>query len=172
MDARRAVAPFLLSLVVTAATFGQEAAPASPAEFERASGGAIELMTKHARPFSGTLSLTQGGSRGYGATLGGTLVPDRVWFFASALKSTPLATSQYVQQPAAAPALDAKVLGQVGDRQNLAASFAKTQQTPMMTTDTSFGSSTFLSLRYTGIVSDNMFVTASFSQLQHSNPGN
>src|SRR5215212_8068925 len=137
MDPKRVVAALFLSLVVSASAFAQDAATPAGIEFGRASGGAIELMTKHARPFSGTLSLTQGGSRGYGATLGGTLVPDRVWFFASALKSTPLATSQYVQQPSSAPALNAKMFGQLGDRQNLVASFAKTRQTEV-TSDPNF----------------------------------
>src|SRR5437764_15373385 len=89
MDAKRAVAAFFLSQLLAAGAFAQGAATAPGSEFGRASGGDIELMTKHAKPFSGTFSLTQGSSRGYGLSLCGTLVPDRIWFFASAQTSTP-----------------------------------------------------------------------------------
>ena len=51
----------------------------------------------------------------------------------------------------------AELSSAVGDSQNLAASFTQQSQ-PMMIP------SSFLSLHYTGIVSDNMFFTAAFSK--------
>jgi len=108
-------------------------------------------------------SLSHG--KGFDATLGGTLVKDRVWFFASGERSEPLFASQYG---------DAKMIAQLGDRQSLATSFAASRQAGL-TTGTTLAApipSSFLSLHYTGIVSSNMFVTASFSELRRSNAGN
>src|SRR5712692_8441732 len=64
---------------VTAAAFAQ-----SSAEFGRASGGQIELGVKAPTQFFGSLGLTMSQSKGYGATFGGSLVKDRMWFFATA----------------------------------------------------------------------------------------
>src|SRR5205809_4668238 len=51
-------------------------------EFGRASAGLIELSTKGPQRFSGSFGLTT--SRGFGATLGGAIVKDRLWFFGTA----------------------------------------------------------------------------------------
>jgi len=165
MEPKRAVAAFFLSQMLAAAVFAQSAATSS--EFGRVSGGDIDLITKHSQQLSGSLaamaSLWQG--KGFDATLGGTLVKDRVWFFASAERSEPLFASQYG---------DAKMIAQLGDRQSLATSFAASRQAGL-TTGTTLAApipSSFLSLHYTGIVSSNMFVTASFSELRRSNAGN
>ncbi|SRR6266851_3422485 len=48
-------------------------------EFGRASAGLIELSAKSPSRISGSFGFTTG--RGYGATLGGTIVNDRLWFF-------------------------------------------------------------------------------------------
>ena len=75
-------------------------APVS-AEFGRASGGAIDVMTKGPSRISGTLSFTHsaglfGGAR-YEGSLGGTIVPDRLWFFSAASVSR-------LMQPVVTPA--------------------------------------------------------------------
>ncbi len=60
----------------------------SAIEFGRASGGTIHAIAKAPRQLSGSLSLTQSSGtrygRGYDGTLGGELLDDRMWFFASA----------------------------------------------------------------------------------------
>ena len=173
MEPKRAAAALLMLFLATAA-FAQSAST----EFGRMSGGAIELMTKHSRPFSGSLALTTSRSQlsfgSGGATLGGTLVPDRIWFFASAEKSEPTFASQYGVDQAISRTTDAKMIAQLGDRQNLAASFAAVRQSGVTTGPilTAPIPSSFLSLHYTGIVSNNMFFTASFSELKRSNLGN
>lgn len=169
MAAKRIAAVLFLSLLLAASAFAQDATAPVDSEFGRASGGAVDLMTKGAKPISGTLGLSLGSSstHGYGLTLGGTLVPDRVWFFAAGERRTSLLSSQYGVSRADVPAFDAKMIGQIGDRQNLAASFSDTKQ-PTWTAGTTLPTS-FLSLHYTGIVTDNMFFTASFSQLRSSN---
>ena len=158
MRARFAV--LFLSLVLAVGAFAQSVGGAPEAEYGRVTGGEINLMVKNPQPLSGSIFLigSQGsGGRGYGATLGGTIVPDKVWFFGSVQQSV-------------SRGLDTKLTGQLGDRQNLTASFATSKQTtatPAPVLNTQIPSS-FLTLHYTGIVSDNMFVTASFSK-QRSN---
>jgi hypothetical protein len=71
-------------LFVALAAFAQ-----TPNEFDRASGGEIRAITKSAtNRLSGSLSLTTAGGalsgQRYDATLGGTAIDDRLWFFASA----------------------------------------------------------------------------------------
>ncbi len=166
---------FVLTLIVAAGLFAQSAEPAG--EFGRVSGGTLELTTKHPRPFSGSLSVSasqssefpfgSGRGTGYGATLGGTLVADRVWFFA-AMENQPSISSRYGAAPTSA--LDTKVSAQLGERQSLIASFAAAKGERPVTGavfDTSVPSS-FLSLHYTAVVSDSMFFTGSFSQLRRS----
>ncbi|MBK5260282.1 MAG: hypothetical protein JJE51_11860 [Thermoanaerobaculia bacterium] len=166
---------FVLMLIVAAGLFAQSAEPAG--EYGRVSGGTLELTTKHSRPFSGSLSLSTsqsselpfGASRGtgYGATLGGTLIADRLWFFAAA-ENQPSIASRYGATPTSA--LDTKMSAQLGERQSLIASFAAARGERPATGavfDTSIPSS-FLSLHYTAVVSDSMFFTGSFSQLRRS----
>ncbi|MGZ8866936.1 MAG: hypothetical protein ACXW2P_01235, partial [Thermoanaerobaculia bacterium] len=66
---------------------------------------------------------------------------------------------------AAVNAIDARLDAQLGRRSTLGASFSKTEAaaaSPVMQSVPA----TFLSLRYTGVVSDNIFFNASF--LRHS----
>ena len=65
----------LLSIFLAAAAFGQTA------EYARSSAADLDMTTKHPSAFDGSFSLST--SRSLGATFGGTLVKDRVWFFAS-----------------------------------------------------------------------------------------
>ena len=131
---KRAAVLFILSQLFAVAIFAQE--------YGRASGGDIDLITKHPQAFSGALGLTAGAGKGFDLALGGTLMKDRVWFFA---------TGERNLKPQTFTKFDA----QLGDRQNVAASYVTLP-------------SSFLSLHYTGIVSSNMFVTGSFSELKRA----
>ena len=55
---------------------------AQSAEYGQASAGTLDMTTKQARQFSGSLSFTSG--LGLGGSFGGTVVKDRVWFFGTA----------------------------------------------------------------------------------------
>ena len=140
---------------------------ASAQEFGRVSGGELELATKSASKLHGSLGmdlpfLSGRDGKGYGATLGGTLVNDRLWFFASVQQSESSAGFSRVEAPAegGAPSAFAKLSTDLGTRHNVSA--------------TSFGDSalpsSFLTLRYTGIVSSNMFFTAAISRTSGSRP--
>jgi hypothetical protein len=151
----------------TAILFLLAATAFAQSEFGRASGGDVDLITKHGQPFSGSLEAMMGTGSRYGATFGGTAVPDRIWFFASIDKSqAPLAWRSIDQ--AVSRATSANMNTQIGDRQNLAAVFSSLKQ-PGLTTSSSFTTETptsFRSLHYTGILSNNMFITGSFSQFR------
>lgn len=145
-----------ISLLLTSALFAQ-----SGDEFGRVSGGTLELLKKRPRPFSGSLSLSTSDSANLlfgdrrnrvGATLGGTLVADRVWFFASAERAF---------------GYDGKLDAQLGDRQHLNASFASVSGSPSVVDPVLAAPvipSTFLNLHYTAVISDHMFFSGSFSQ--------
>ena len=144
---KRAALALFFSQLFAVAVFAQE--------YGRASGGDIDLITRHSQPLSGSLGFTAGAGKGFDLSLGGTLVKDRVWFFATGERNQ--------RQPLFGPAsqrqfTDAKLSAQLGDKQNLAASYGTLP-------------SSFLSLHYTGIVSSNMYVTGSFSELKRSNAG-
>ena len=121
----------ILLMLVSGVCFAQ-----SSDEFGRASAGLIELSTKGPQRFSGSLGLTT--SRGYGATFGGTIVNDRMWFFGTAQRNQ-----------MRVPQIDTNWNAALGSRN----SFVATTTIP----------SSFLSLHYTGIVSSNMFFTAKVS---------
>ena len=70
----------LIALFTTGIAFAQ-----SSAEFGRASGGQVDLTFKAPSRFSGSFGLTSG--RSTFGTFGGTLVKDRVWFFAAGERS-------------------------------------------------------------------------------------
>jgi len=139
--------------LITATAFAQ-----SSAEFGRASGGQLDLAVKAPSHFSGSLGLRtalNNGLRGYGATFGGTLVKDRLWFFATADHNE----MRFPSTVPSNPRFSTNVRANLADRNSLGASF-RTQRNVMPATIPS----SFLSLRYTGIVSSNMFVTATMSQ--------
>lgn len=127
------------------------------------SGGEVELLTKGSRKVSGSLGVTRSSQalNGYEATLGGTLIQDRVWFFAAASMMPEMSLSSSL---GAMHSVDAKVDAQLGRRSTLGASFSKTEAggSPVMQSVPA----TFLSLRYTGVLSDSIFFNASF--LKHS----
>jgi len=148
-------------------------------EFGRVSGGELDLLTKHSSRLSGSfgimasrssdpLAFGDQTSRGYGASVGGTVVPDRVWFFAAAEQSAPI-TSRFLTnmpQNAAIRGIDAKAMGQLGDRSSLAGSFSATRASAV--TDFVMNAaptpSSFLSLHYSGMMSSNVLFNASVSR--------
>ncbi len=144
MATRRILAALLTTMTLSAAAFAQSA------EFGRTSGGQLDVAMKSPSGFSGSLGLTTSRSSGlsrYGGTYGGTIVKDRMWFFGTTERNQvryPSAALPQISQVAS------NVAAQIGSRSSLGASFGT-------------GSSSFMSLRYTGIVSSNMFVTATVS---------
>jgi hypothetical protein len=174
MALRRAVIAFVLVQLIAFAVSAQESA-----ELGRASGGELLLTMKRPTALSGSLqaSLTsgsdvlgRGNSPAYGATAGGSLVQDRLWFFASASRqASPMRfTNAALPQHAIASAINARVNGDIGSRQDFSAFFQAARRPELSTTGaaTFTGSvpSSFLSLHYTGIVSSNMFFNASVTR--------
>ena len=123
-------------------------------EFGRATGGLLELSVKGPTRLSGSLGFTTGGSglRGYGATFGGTVINDRLWFFGTAERNPSRMMTTTI--PQTSPKLDANWKAAIGDRNSFSASYGKA----------TIPSSSFMTMHYTGIVSSNMFITGSVSQ--------
>ena len=67
----------LAVMFVATAAFAQES------EFGRASGGELSLFTKQPARISGSFSVFGGSQKGFFGSAGGTLVPDKAWFFVS-----------------------------------------------------------------------------------------
>ncbi|HEX6159028.1 MAG TPA: hypothetical protein VF111_02610 [Thermoanaerobaculia bacterium] len=153
------------ALAVTLIAFASFAQ--SAAEFGRASGGEISVITKQPRRLSGSLGLTLGnGGQGYGATLGGSVLDDRMWFFASAAQ---LPSIQQFASPGGSSfqAVDAKVTAQPVDWSSISASFSRHDQQPIGTSLQMPNAplpSSFLSLRSTTMVSDSVMFNFSFSR--------
>lgn len=131
----RAKLVFLALILLAPVAFAQSA------EYGQVSAGTIDMTTKQARQFSGSLSFATG--LGLGASFGGTAVKDRVWFFASGERSrsvfntsVPLRTTE------------------------INTSFVKTA--PPLTLPSSF-----LTLHSTSVLSPNSFVTFDVSQSRH-----
>src|SRR5436305_827330 len=80
-------------------------------EYGRSWGGQLDLFTKQPSRLSGSLGLTfsrsslfGGNAKGYEGTLGGTVVPDRLWFFGSMQRNDAPLFSSALPQVALAPA--------------------------------------------------------------------
>jgi len=174
MALRRAVIALALVQLIAFAVSAQQ-----PAELGRASGGELLLTTKRSTALSGSLqaSLTnrsdvfgRGNSPAYGATVGGSLIQDRLWFFGSASRqASPLRLGDVaLPQHATASAINARVNGDIGSRQDFSAFFQAARRPELSTAGaaTFAGSvpSSFLSLHYTGIVSSNMFFSGSVTR--------
>jgi hypothetical protein len=137
-------------------------------EFGRASGGAIDVITKAPHQFSGSLSFSNssGAFRGrrYDGSAGGALLNDRVWFFAAA---SVLPNVRFGTSDTNANAIDAKATAQPIDSTTLMAAFRRGDRPAFAGTDqTSSRSlpSSFLSLRSTTMLSDRMVFDISVSQ--------
>lgn len=171
MASRRAVtAALVLVLLIALGGSAQQSA-----ELGRASAGEIVLRPKGSAPVSGSLELLlpAGGSPGYGVTAGGTLIPDRLWFFASASHQELSSSSRFsdlaLPENVASRAAGGRVDGQLGRAHDFSAFFEAARRPQLSTTGApaSFGSvvpSSFLSLRYTGVVSSSTFFSASFAR--------
>lgn len=177
---RRAMLALLLVQWVAFPAAAQQAA-----EYGRATGGELVLTPKGAAPFSGSLELSlsngrdvfgRGNAPAYGLTAGGTLLQDRLWFFASASRQNTF-VSRYaaaeLPENATSRSIGARVDGQLGASRDFSASFSSARR-PELTTfgTTSFATvpTSFLSLRYTGIVSSNMYFTMSATSTARTAP--
>lgn len=163
------------TLLPLAATFSLLAlsalAQSTSNEFGRVDAGPIVMTTKSSQnQLSGTFSLSRSDARGgtgYDGSLGGTIVPDRVWFFASAAVLPPLRLSTTFAPAgiSGTRAMDAKVDAQPVDWSNVSASFRNSQ-----TATTMFGApfgtvpSSWLSLHSTSMLNDHSMLELSFSQ--------
>ena len=148
------------------------AAAAQSAEFGRATGGEIVMTPKRPASFSGSLELSlssgsdvfgRGIGPAYGIAAGGTLIQDRLWFFASGSRqeaSQARFADLELPENATTGAIGARVDGQIAGGQDFSAFFEDARRQELWLT----APSTFLSLRHTGIVSNNMFFTASFTR--------
>jgi|GEM_PF-2384579 len=163
MSLTRTLFALLVIQMFALAALAQNAA----AEFGRSSGGTIGVTTKGPSRISGTLAFTHStgafsGAR-YEASLGGTIVPDRLWFFAAAsvLPRAQFSTSDMT-------AIDAKANAQPVDWADVTASFNRLAQPIFLTTTPQVYSrslpSSFLSLHSTSMLSDRMMLNFSFSR--------
>lgn len=139
-----------LALAVTSITFS--ALAQSVAEFGRATGGEISVITKQPRRLSGSLQLSVGRGTGYSATAGGTALDDRIWFFASAA----VLPAMQFNNATKLEATDLKVTAQPVDWTTISASYSQSE--------TNLHTPTFLSLKSTSIIRDNMTLDFSFSK--------
>lgn len=166
---RRIATALVLSLLAGSTALAQD----NSAEYSRATGGEIQLLVKQPKNLSGSLgmSLSQSNSpfgsagnlKGYSGTIGGTVVQDRLWFFASAERSEALEfASAMPQVREITPSALGKVTAQLGDRQTLMASVSRTEAiSPLSLTAVP---QSFLSMHYTGMISNNSFFTVNVSQ--------
>jgi hypothetical protein len=171
MVSRRAVAALFTALIAFAVSAQQSS------EFGRASGGQLVLTPKGAAPVSGSLQLSlstgsdvfgRGSSPGYGLTAGGTLIEDRLWFFGSASQQASQTRFADLELPANATtsAIGARAGGRIGAGHDFSAFFEAARRPELSTTSRSLDlvPSSFLSLRYTGVISSNMFFNASVTR--------
>ncbi|HWS71659.1 MAG TPA: hypothetical protein VN605_06070 [Thermoanaerobaculia bacterium] len=179
MISRRAVPALLLVQLIAFAVAAQQSA-----EYGRATGGELMLTPKGSAPFSGTLELSlstgngafgRGSSPAYGLTAGGTLMQDRLWFFASGSRQTGSRfAARELPENATSRSIGARVNGQFGSNHDFSAFFDSARRPELSTIGTSSfaGSvpSSFLSLHYTGIVSSNMFFTGSVTSSSRRAP--
>lgn len=182
MISKHGFAVLLATQLLAGIAVAQSAIDASAvplAEYGRAYGGEIRILTKNAtNRLSGSLGLTMstsaglfgtggnGTGRGYDASVGGTIIDDRAWFFASTQRHESTLASQFGAIPANGDsrAIDAKLTAQLGERNSLVSSFRTARDSAAATPAFTAAPSSFLSLHYTGIVSSNMFFTASVSR--------
>lgn len=143
------------------AALAQSGAPEpATSEFGRTFGGEIQAITKHSDNLSGSLGLRMGPGGGYEGTLGGSLVQDRLWFFASA------STVSGFDFGSRGQSRNAAMTAQPVDWSTVSASFSDRRNAIPATSTTSRATlpSSFLSLRSTSILSDGMVIDISFSR--------
>jgi hypothetical protein len=188
MVTRRAVAALVLVQLIAFAVAAQQSA-----EFGRANGGQLVLTPKGSAPLSGSLEFSlssgsdifgRGNSPAYGMTAGGTLVQDRLWFFASASRQQTSSSSRFAnlemqengtQNAGTLGAIGGRVNAQLGASQDFSAFFEAARRPELATNGTAtFASvvpSSFLALRYNGVVSSNTLFSASFTRSSRTTQG-
>lgn len=170
-------------LLLPFAAFAQSSDDSIASGSMRGSGGELRLITKQTGRLSGSLGIASsrssspfgGDGQRYDATLGGTLVPDRLWFFGSLQRSDVSSFAFAPAMPAvAAPVSDTvgKLTAGIGPQHDLSAAFRSAQTTvwsgsPGITLEIP---SSFLSLHYTGVLSSNAFFTTSVTRTKTSLP--
>jgi hypothetical protein len=183
MASRHAVIALLLVQLIALAVSAQQ-----PAEFGRATGGELVMTTKNAARLSGSLQLSlssgndvfgRGSTPGYGLTAGGTLLKDRLWFFGSASRSTSVSSSRFANlelpENATTGAIAARANGQLAASHDFSAFFETARRPELSTAGTAtFANvvpSSFLALRYDGLVSSNMSFSTSFTRSSRRGQG-
>lgn len=136
-------------------------ATAAMAQEYTSSGGEVSLVTKRATSaMSGSFSL---GTKLMSASYGGTLVPDRVWFFGSAMRDkSNFLTSQYGTPAVSLRSFDGKATAQLGDRQSLVSAF--TSATSPGTTLTPRLNNSMFDMHYMMNVSPSSFFTVNVTK--------
>lgn len=175
MASRRAWTAFLFVQLIVLAASAQQSA-----EFGRATSGTMVMTPKGSSSFSGSLELSRssgsdafglGSSAAYGITAGGALIQDRLWFFgAASMQETSQARFAEIELPenATTGAIGARVNGRISGGQDFS-SFFEAARRPALSTSApaafaGITPSSFLSLRYTGIVSSSTLFNASFTR--------
>ena len=139
---RKAALAFAVTSLLASAAFAQSAS-----EFGRASGGEIEAIAKHSSKLSGSSDLMHGGGSRSEASVGGTLVDDRVWFFGSASRALTNGTAKIDAQPI--------------DWNHITATYGRME--PAIETPLALPTS-FLTLHSTTMFSPNAMMSFSYSQ--------
>lgn len=168
-----------LVIAVTLLTLTLTATAQDSSEFGRTDGGQIEAITKQSKKLSGSLGATLSdsaaafgsGLKGYDATLGGTLIDDRLWFFASThhRESATFASDLGpIFDPATMSTSSARLDMNLSARHNLGASYSSGGESILNGANMPVGvvPSSFLSLRYMGMISPNAFFNATFTRRQ------
>ncbi|HEV7921187.1 MAG TPA: hypothetical protein VGR02_10415 [Thermoanaerobaculia bacterium] len=158
MTSRRALTALIVVQLLAFAASAQESA-----EYGRATGREVVLTPKGSAPFSGSLELSLGSSPRYGVTAGGSLMQDRLWFFASASQQHSRLARINLPENATTSAVGARLNAQIGDSHDFSA-FFDTARRPELSTFTGTGPSSLFSLHYNGLVSSNMLFSASFTR--------
>jgi len=135
------------------------------------SGGEVTFVKKGSQPFSGSLGASLlNGNAGYEATLGGTLIQDRLWFFASGSRQDFAETARLgsfaMPEQAVSSAIGGKVSGRIGDASDFSA-YMQSQRTSfdgVAVSQQQLIPSSFLSLRYTAVISPSMTFNVSASR--------
>lgn len=173
MVPRRAVTALFLVQLLALAALAQESS-----EFGRGTGGVVTLTPKGAAPLSGSLEISlssgsdvfgSGTAPAVGLAAGGVLLQDRLWFFAGGSRQESPAPrfANNLPENATTGAIGARVNGRIAGGHDLSAFFEAARRPEFSAAApslTGIAPASFLSLRYTGIVTDNMFFTASLSR--------
>lgn len=130
------------------------AAAASAQEYGRSTGGELSMVTKQPSKLSATLGFRMGSGKGFEGAVGGTVIEDRMWFFASALREDNRLISTVPTAASSPRLLDSKLNTQLTPSQSLTGSYDQTVlEVPQ----------SFLNLHYTGILSSNSFFSVNLS---------